>query len=449
MSDSKYFEKSVPNHTDNSDEEAWTELSWGFRFTLAVMRTLRPALIAIERKYFGIVKPLLRRRGIHLFYVVRSADGVKIDEEPYELLRQALVTAKDVKFAVGEIGHRLMERPDVLEPLMEAYETNSANIEVVHGPRVDPLTVSVFNMVAEGKVQLYRMPEYARHHFILTSDGNGQRTVIDEGVHLETLWGKRQGQLGEVHASQARLYYVTQNSRRHYDQRLREFERRKASAVKINSHPGLFPPQKKNAIFYFLDALVNVAIRHFLQPLLLLAGIPIDVIFEKWYKVKHLVVKETKPLVENPELPAKAEQWLTRKQMEIRTRAASDPIQESIYAQTDHFRVSHGFAVTSSTLTAFRDLHSMSESRSVGSLDISDNLFKALIFNDIYLVEELEGILQNKVQDQAVLSNIYSRQIEAERDVLERAVAQYRLAGEEHKQSTQLRIARILSAAGS
>lgn len=87
-------------------------------------------------------KVLLNRQGIAHFIYVKGL-GSKILLEDLVL---AFKGAVDIKMAVGEIDHHLMENRQVLDGIIYACEHNHASIEILHGPRVDPKTKTIFEL---------------------------------------------------------------------------------------------------------------------------------------------------------------------------------------------------------------------------------------------------------------------------------------------------------------
>ena len=176
-----------------------------------------------------------RRAGIRKFFFLRGSTS---NERAFDELLSLLDDAIDIKLALGEMGHRLMENEKMLERLVRAYQTNQANITIVHGPRVDPETHRVFELAREGILSLYCMPNYRSHHFFLITSKNGKTTAIEEARHLETRWKKVGGQWKESAHSYVRTYFVA--SQPYRLQNLRQaFRIRRTTASRIYESPAL------------------------------------------------------------------------------------------------------------------------------------------------------------------------------------------------------------------
>jgi hypothetical protein len=178
-----------------------------------------------------------------------------------------------------------MQDPRLLSGLRRAYCNNGALIEIVHGPRVDPLTTSIFDFAAEGMLTLFQMPEYAKHHFILVRDLKGDTTLIDEGIHNETVWKEDEdGNQEEVVASTSRSYYITSRANRVIDSRRRELQSRKAASSPTKEHPRISTHQDLNPFRYVLYALLALPVKHLLQPIASFLNLPVDSVFVGRYK---------------------------------------------------------------------------------------------------------------------------------------------------------------------
>lgn len=251
---------------------------------VGVVNRMRAPLLWLMVVSYPVVQWILSLGGVKYFLIQRAANH-KASNPAIDQLEQLLIDAVEIQIAVGEAGHRLMEHPGILTGLKTAFYNNHASIEIIHGPRVDPLTHTIFEYAQTGMLTLYRMPEYARHHFLLIKNRQGITTLIDEGIHNEAIWKvDDEGKVTEVLASKARLYYITERANRVIDSRRKEFQKRKCASQVNMKHPYLNPPQNYHWLRYILEALFSLPIKHALQPLASFFNLPLDSLLSYWYK---------------------------------------------------------------------------------------------------------------------------------------------------------------------
>lgn len=258
-----------------------------FKILLFVLKIFQKILVPLERLLFPLFVLLFRFRGISYIAVVRDKAKPEKVEESLAQLHEIFCNAIEIKLALGEMGHRLMQSPEILDGIKYAYEHNDASIEIVHGPRVDPKTTTIFDDYApKDIVSMYRMSTYARHHFIIVTGVNGTESLIDEGTHNETLWGyNKDGLPDEIFTSKLRFYYFSKKSTAIIRARRLQFSQRKQAAIQIKQHPGLNPPQDHTTSSYILQVLSNLLIKHLKQPFSFLFNIPLDLTGNSHYKV--------------------------------------------------------------------------------------------------------------------------------------------------------------------
>lgn len=259
---------------------------------------LRAPLLWFMVVTYPIVQWILSLGGVKYFLIQRTANH-KTSNPAIDQLEQLLNDAVEIQIAVGEAGHRLMEHPGMLIGLKTAFYDNHASIKIIHGPRVDPLTHTIFEYAQTGMLTLYRMPKYARHHFLLITNRQGITTLIDEGIHNEAIWKvDDEGKVTEILASKARLYYITERANRVIDSRRKEFQKRKSASQVNMKHPYLNPPQNYHWLRYILEALFSLPIKHALQPLASFFNLPLDSLLSYWYKDKE-VMQESDPQLQS------------------------------------------------------------------------------------------------------------------------------------------------------
>lgn len=179
---------------------------------IKLLNIIQIPVVPLEIQLAPFWAAIFRLRGISYYAFRRTENGFE-DAGPF--MTQVVGILKDaceIRIAVGEMGSALMENVQLIAAVRQAYINNGARIEIVHGPRVDPKTKTIFEMAKRDtvRVTLYRTPQYISHHFFLITSRTGQVSVIDEGVHNETLWPKRRGNSSRLAMTgKARKYYVT------------------------------------------------------------------------------------------------------------------------------------------------------------------------------------------------------------------------------------------------
>lgn len=253
------------------------------RFEVALFNWLR----ATQRFWLwleGFTTPLIIKlfaaRGID-FELVRRFDEEAFEQEKLILkLVDAFKDAKEIYMALGEMGHGLMERSDVLAAFDHAKREHGATIQILHGPRVDPKTSDIFGLASNNVVELFRTPTYYRRHFSYVKNVDGRVTIFDEGIHDETIWARDEDQETiPLFTSLARHQYFVPDSKRLKDFLKNEFEYRKSKAEKVFSRPEKFIPSDYSALRIFLTSTFeNLPRRHFIQPLENYFDMPLGII---------------------------------------------------------------------------------------------------------------------------------------------------------------------------
>lgn len=213
------------------------------------------------------------------FVVIRRTEKELFDSgKLFNILWYYINQAVDIKFSVGEMSHQLMEREDIIQGLRLAKEQNKANIEIVHGPRVDLDSKRIFNLAEEGVVKLFRSKErYFAHHYIIFTLINGEEILIDESSHHEPIWYQAENGSWETKwESKVRFYYVIKSPSLRIKHLKEEFFRRKGYTEQIFAHPGINPTQSIGSFEFLWKSIINAFVKHVTQPLANVFDLPID-----------------------------------------------------------------------------------------------------------------------------------------------------------------------------
>jgi hypothetical protein len=234
--------------------------------TIKVLRLLQKPWVRWHLFLSPLTSWVFGLRQVSFRVVECSNDRGKTSAAAFQELAKVIVSAKKIQMALGEIGHELMERPELLESLLATHANNGATVEIVHGPRVDPETEKVFTLARQGVLSLYQMPNYKSHHYIIVTQTTGEKIVIEEGIHCETIW--REDQLGKINTdftSGVRLYYVIRNSKRLAALRENEFEKRKRVSTRTEEHPYISAPQNRSPLRLFVETVIDTSLKQFCQ----------------------------------------------------------------------------------------------------------------------------------------------------------------------------------------
>lgn len=196
-------------------------------------------------------------------------------EELFANLNKYFNEAKLIQFSLGEFGAVIMENPKVIEGIMYAHKKNKAKIQIVGGPRADPKTRTIFGLAKKGILEIYRTPIYMSNHFVIITGKNGEKLIVNESVHEETIWSPKTED--KIYSSITRAIYIF-NRKKHYVEALsREFERRKSMSARITRHPGLNPPQNISSTKLLIRSFLwkGFILKHIIQPLSITVDLPL------------------------------------------------------------------------------------------------------------------------------------------------------------------------------
>lgn len=262
------------------------------RIGFLIHRIAQEFFLWLQYPYQMLLNTIFRLLGKRRLFVIRHSgdyDRAKVVSPIVEVLRDSV----QIKIALGEMGHRVIDHPEVLGAIAEAYLNNDATIEIVHGPRVDPETKEIFKFAEQGIVKIYRRDEYNRRHFILAQKESGDIAVMDEGVHNEALWAEdKSGNHEQVYSSRYRIYQFLKQSGRLAKKLDREFEHRKANCSPSSSHPGYVHSYTHPLRRVWVKGVLNFPYRWITQPLEAL----LDYSPTVPYKLKRMTVEhQSKP----------------------------------------------------------------------------------------------------------------------------------------------------------
>ncbi len=250
-----------------------------YNLVVKLLNGIQKPVVPIELWLRPLWASIFRLRGISYYVVRRTENGFENADQFVEHAVRILRGASEIRIAVGEMGHALMESPQLLAAVQKAYEENQAIVEVVHGPRVDLKTTTLFEMAKRDneRIGLHRTRDYTAHHFFLVTDRTGQVSFIDEGTHNETLWSKSvPNRESTAMTGRARKYYVADRATRRARDLRAEFDHRLGLSHQIYNHPGLYPPQQYSSLRVFARAIWNVPNKHLLQPFAVFLDQPVD-----------------------------------------------------------------------------------------------------------------------------------------------------------------------------
>lgn len=159
-------------------------------------------------------------------------------------LKDALVTpfdeAIDIKIAIGELDHRIMEDSMILDGLRKAQERNNANIEIVQGPIVDAKTHTIYEMSARNALAIFRSDQNYPHNFILLTNSDGQVTIVELSRHYDMPKLRTNQNVDfEPFRNHALSFYIRSGSGFRATTLMRVFRNRKTIQSEFMSSPSL------------------------------------------------------------------------------------------------------------------------------------------------------------------------------------------------------------------
>jgi hypothetical protein len=244
------------------------------------IQRFREIIANLEDYFFPFFKRFFKLvAGVDYHFSRRTEDKFSKVEQ-FQITATHLKNARRIQIALGEMGHQLMERKDILRSIKIALGRNRARVEIIHGPRIDPVTHSIYEL-GKGKnakaMEFYQLLTYKTHHYILIEDKKGRTIAFEEGTHNETLWGKnRKEEIVSLGSSRSRSYYFIPNTNKRILFLRAEFERRKSRAVSIEGRPLVFIPQAYSPIKIWFDFIYNLLHKLVFQPLAIVSRLPLD-----------------------------------------------------------------------------------------------------------------------------------------------------------------------------
>ena len=178
-----------------------------FANTLANIRKLHSDTITKYRPRRIGWKKHLERHGIHFTFAGINESGFLASDPFFSQVENFLKDAKVMWVCFGQLGKRFLERPEFVRGLTHAIKKNLARVYILTGPRHDPDTKTVFELAATGLIEIFPLEEYPSDHFLLIENFAGQKILIQESPHPETIRGRKNGELAELFNGFFRLFY--------------------------------------------------------------------------------------------------------------------------------------------------------------------------------------------------------------------------------------------------
>jgi uncharacterized protein YggU (UPF0235/DUF167 family) len=301
---------------------------------IVALRVILTPLVWFELLSQRVFKWIYRSRGVYYYTLRRGANGYERAEGFFAQIEGILKGASEIRIAVGEMGHDLMDNERLIAGLKDAYVVNHAKIEIVHGPRVDPKTTLIYDLARDDVVKLYRMPKYRAHHFMHVTDPHGSVSVIDESTHIETYWeADRHGVIRTYLRGRVRSYYVSPQSNRRAKDLKEVFDARKATANRVFSHPQLYPAQELS-LGTLSDAASNLLAKYLIQPVGVFFDAPLDLKVRSAYQGvggngnRNNIDMPNVERTPNPSNPGHTEKWNEPPTKEIELKITLDDIPE-------------------------------------------------------------------------------------------------------------------------
>jgi hypothetical protein len=252
------------NLSESTHEES------GIRKGLYILFVFKMILLVLNRFLYPFRVIFWRLFGVYYYQLDRTGSVVyKTSRDRFYRHASKLVeNAISVKMALGEAGSRFLEEERMRNGMKKAAE-EGVDLEIIHGPRVDPETKTIFSLAREEKLQVYKNDDYQSHHFTLIETKKGEKFVLDEGIHDETLWNPETGKA--IWSDLTRCMYIYKPSSG-FGQFLQSvFEERKRGATPVIHNIGISKKQTVIPSKLLASAFTtNLVKQHILQPLSIL-----------------------------------------------------------------------------------------------------------------------------------------------------------------------------------
>lgn len=153
----------------------------------------------------------LKRNGIGFTFAGINDEGYTASDDFFKQLEHILKDAKEMWICFGQLGARFLERPEFMRGLKHAIRNNSARVYIISGPRVDPESKEIMELVDEGLVKLFPIEKYPSDHFMVIEQVDGRNFLIEESPHPEAIRGLKDNKPYELYKGFFRLFYIIQD----------------------------------------------------------------------------------------------------------------------------------------------------------------------------------------------------------------------------------------------
>ncbi len=248
-----------------------------FYLIITSVKRMRKVFINLDQKFFRYWSSKLKKSDVEIYCVTKESKGY-LEKEPFLLIATLFKQAIDIKVVLGEMGHNFMERPEIIESLEYALASNNAELTMVHGPRVDPETSTIYDYEKEYNVNLHRLYNYKEHHFVIVKTKDLNTYAIDESTHNETYWGiDETDQIIPLETTKTKFYYLIPPGHHRIRQLEATFERRLLDSIKIKGRPTPFTRQDYSPVELIGDLIKNFLNRYSFQPISTRYDLPLDI----------------------------------------------------------------------------------------------------------------------------------------------------------------------------
>ena len=360
--------------------------------------------------FWGNILKLLRISNPD-YYLVRGAPTTDFVDYMKTLLNEAI----DVKIAVGELSHQIFETLVVIETLNKIRQNNKANIEIIHGPNVDPMSQSIYKMSNDNSISIFQCYRNFPHHFALLTDTNGQVTTIEINRHYDKpVQSSVQDKEGRAVRNQARSVFIHRHSKVRAATLMRIFRNRKTISIEVYSNPTSRISDIRSSVardnndssllgklgYLFMLALLKLAI----HPAAVIFDRNWDIDFHEWViEAKAFILGSRNLLHSDIPIPSNVRKF---------TEYPYSPEIEDL-----HKNIQAGDRASCLTLKDVLAFHRLEfGERSIANLNIDQDTFLKLAEANINTVDQLKldslSLAPNAIEDLRSAIDQYYQQIE-------------------------------------
>lgn len=251
---------------------------------LLILSKVRWIWIRIETWVSPQFIKIFEKRNIEFLFYKRWGEQNKrsqkenVKEYFFSKMASEIKKGKSIKIRLGEMGHLLIDNEKIIDAFLTAYKRNQAEIEIVHGPRVDPRTAKIYELVESGIVDTFKSNKYFQNHYMVIETASGNKTVFDEGIHDETLW--RLDSDDPLLESLTRNIYIIKGDKKIFQSYIDGFEYMKNNAKRSTKNPKIENPQNFSWLKLFIGGIINnLILGRIIQPISIAYDIPMKILF--------------------------------------------------------------------------------------------------------------------------------------------------------------------------